>query len=149
MIFLPYNESTMSTLPLCLRVFLAMVKHHDWQLGTKRGYFSLQLSGISPSQGEVMAATQVGLPSGGGNWSNGYWGALLVACSSQLAQPNTIMNHTPRVATSHRELGPSSSTINQKTALQTCQQANLMDTFSQLRFLCLRTCLSLCGVDKH
>lgn len=43
----------------------------------------------------------------------------------------------------------STATINQQNGLQTCLQANPTETFSQLGFPFLQTCLGLCGVDKH
>lgn len=58
-----------------------------------------------------------------------------LACSSLLAQSAFHITHLLRDATAHSGLGPSTSIINQENVPQTCLQANLMQVFSQLRFI--------------
>lgn len=52
----------------------------------------------------------------------------LLACTA--GSLYTTQKHLPRTATTHKELGPSTSIINPENSPQACQQADLMDIFS-------------------
>lgn len=55
----------------------------------------------------------------------------LTGLLSQLSYTN--QDHLQRGCTAPSEVKPPALIINQENALQTCEQANLMETFSQLR----------------
>ena len=53
-------------------ISISVIKHHDQnQLGKKRGYFRLQISGHTPPLKEIMTGTQAGQKSGSRNCNSG------------------------------------------------------------------------------
>lgn len=108
-------------------------------LGAERVYFSSQVLAHALLLREIRVGTQSGREPKGQNWGSSHRGVLpAVKIPSLLANPAFSSypgpHIGPRDCTTHSQEELSSSSVNQETASQACQEASLVETLSQLRF---------------
>lgn len=119
-----------------------MIKHHaQKQCGKKIIYFTLQLSGHTPSPKEASAGTQ------GRNLDAETEAEAKGGCCLQACSPWVATTYLPKDGTTPSGPGLPTSIINQENINQDLSIGNLMEAFPQLLFFFLDTS-SLGHLDK-